>query len=138
MSQFIQRRKKINAEIDMTPLIDVVFQLLIFLMVSSHFVKPDKKVDLPAGSSKTETHSQETKKHLVTITAENALILNGIDMSLEEFEPALKDLLAAGETKKLEIRGDTASNLGTFISVLETAKALGVEGLSYHKRVTEE
>ncbi len=137
MSGFIQRRKKIDAGIDMTPLIDVVFQLLIFLMVSSHFIKPDKKVDLPAGASQTETHSQETKKHLVTITAENALILDGIDMSVDGFEPALKKLLSESETRRLEIRGDTASNLGTFITVLETAKALGVEGLSYHKKSKE-
>lgn len=140
MSTFLPARKKINAGIDMTPLIDVVFQLLIFLMVSSQFVKPARQVELPTGNSSQDT-AQATagrKSHMVTISAENDLILNGVELSVAEFESAMRDTLAHSGTDRLEIRGDTDSNLGTFITILETAQALGVETISYHKKVERE
>lgn len=140
MSAFVPERKRIDAGIDMTPLIDVVFQLLIFLMVSSQFVKQDREVELPAGAASSEEISPqaEEKSHMVTITAENELILNGVEKTVEEFESAMAETLKHSEIKRLEIRGDTASNLGTFIKILETAKAVGVESLSYHKKAEEE
>lgn len=140
MSAFIKERKRIDAGIDMTPLIDVVFQLLIFLMVSSQFIKPDPEVELPAGASSSEEVSlkAEEKSHMVTITADNELIFNGVEKTVEEFKGAMAEALNNSEIKRLEIRGDTASHLGTFIQILETAQALGVESLSYHKKAEEE
>lgn len=136
MSAFVTPRKKIDAGIDMTPLIDVVFQLLIFLMVSSQFVKPDREVELPAGAESAEEVplTEEKKSHMVTITAENELILNSEEISVEQFAEKMKETLENSEIKRLEIRGDTASNLGTFIEILETAKLIGVESVSYHKK----
>jgi len=124
----------------MTPLIDVVFQLLIFLMVSSQFVKPDREVELPAGANLSDDvqPAQKKKSHMVTITSENELIFNGVETKLGEFKKVLKETLKSSEISRLEIRGDTDSNLGTFIEVLETAKMLGVESLSYHKKPSEE
>jgi len=138
MTDFLPARKKIDAGIDMTPLIDVVFQLLIFLMVSSQFVKPDKQVELPAGHSETEVVlDKPQKKHLVTITSDNELILNGEEITVDEFESTFGKVLETSEIKRLELRGDVESSLGTFISIVETAKALGIESLSYHKKDTE-
>jgi len=137
MANFLPERRKIDASIDMTPLIDVVFQLLIFLMVSSHFTKPARQVELPAGSEGTATHTEKKKNNLLTITDENSLILNGLDITVEQFEETLKQQFEITGTKRLEIRGDTSSQLGTFIEIVETAKDLGVEGLSYHKKDSE-
>ena len=139
MTELLPARKKIDAGIDMTPLIDVVFQLLIFLMVSSQFVKPDKQVELPAGHGKTEViDDQPQKKHLITITSENELILNGEELTLEDFEPTFGKILSTSEIKRLELRGDVEASLGTFITIVETAKSLGIESLSYHKKNREE
>ncbi len=136
--QSLSRSSRVDATIDMTPLIDVVFQLLIFLMVSSQFTKPDKQVELPSGHSSTETVAVSSKKHLVTITPENELIFNGDELTVDMFEDALQKTLADSQVKRLEVRGDTQSNLGTFIQVVETAKASGIESLSYHKKVSSE
>lgn len=137
MNQFLPARRKINAGIDMTPLIDVVFQLLIFLMVSSHFVKPDYQVDLPTGEAKNVKVDQLQDKHILVITPENELLLNDAPISSGEFEAKLTALMDESGVKRLEIRGDSSSNLGTFITVLESAKALEVESLSYHKKAED-
>ena len=68
----IVRTRRIDAGIDMTPLIDVVFQLLIFLMVSSQFIKPDQRVELPTGPLASAPVDQEFETLVLTITAENS------------------------------------------------------------------
>ena len=61
------RTRRIDAGIDMTPLIDVVFQLLIFLMVSSQFIKPDQRVELPIGPLASAPVDQEFETLTLTI-----------------------------------------------------------------------
>ncbi len=137
MKETLPMRKKINAGIDMTPLIDVVFQLLIFLMVSSQFIKPDKQVELPSGAQEASEVEQQLEKHLLTITSENEIIFNGNDTTLGDFSAVLKKAMGETKVKRLEIRGDKSSNLGMFIDIIEKAKVAGIEGLSYHKQANE-
>lgn len=134
MSLLNIKRRKVDAGIDMTPLIDVVFQLLIFLMVSSHFSKPDKFVDLPTGQTKAQEVDTKIKKHTLTITAENILSLNGSEISIDQFDKVLKKTISDTQITRLEIRGDKSSNLGSFIDVIEKAKKAGIKSLSYHKK----
>jgi len=137
MSAFVTTRKKINAGIDMTPLIDVVFQLLIFLMVSSHFVKPDHQVELPSGSGESSQISDIDDKHVLAITKDNTLILNGENIDRESFEAEFQRLISGTQITRLEVRGDKGSELGTFIDVLEKAKMLGADPISYHKKAAD-
>jgi len=132
MSQFIQKRKPIEAGIDLTPLIDVVFQLLIFLLVSSYFVKPERKVDLPSGGL-SRTEEVEPLAHVLTISADNVLTLNAQPLQREELVAAFEQLVEAGQSQRLEIRGDQQADLGLFIEVLEYSKAAGIESRSYRK-----
>lgn len=131
---FIQRTKRVNAEIDMTPLIDVVFQLLIFLMVSSQFTKPEEKVNLPTGTAATETIKKSKKTHTLTITADHQVFLGEIPIQVGNISEKLSTLIAQLQIKSLEIRGDKTSELGIFIEIIETAKSSGVVDLSYHKK----
>ncbi|WP_018970454.1 ExbD/TolR family protein [Rubritalea marina] len=130
----IDRTKRIDASIDMTPLIDVVFQLLIFLMVTSHFTKPDQQVELPTSASQAEQVDQQVDKHTLLITAENAVSLNGTPLSPDRLRYALHSQIQATGTTRLEIRGDRGAHLGTFIAAIEAAKAAGIDQLSYHKK----
>ncbi len=66
MAEIINRRKRIHHEIpkndglNITPLIDVVFQLLIFFMVASSLVKPNQiELDLPESTSGTKAAQQQ-------------------------------------------------------------------------------
>ncbi len=122
----------------MTPLIDVVFQLLIFLMVSSHFTKPDVQVDLPSGKGEAVKVDAVLEKHVLVISPENMTTLNGESVTQESFEKALAGEILQSGVKRLEIRGDKTSELGTFIDLIEKAKAAGVTSLGYHKKAVEE
>lgn len=87
------KRNGIKATIDMTPMLDVVFQLIIFFLVSTTFaVLPGIKLKLP--NSKT---SESTSNQGITITAdnENKLYFNDKAVTMEE----LSKELSAFDTK---------------------------------------
>jgi len=73
--KFPHRNKK-NASFDLTPLIDVVFLLLIFFMLTTTFVNLESriKVNLPSGDF---TAAEPTENITVTITENNTIYLNG-------------------------------------------------------------
>ncbi len=133
-ADLVPRRRKIDASIDMTPLIDVVFQLLIFLMVSSHFTKPDVQVDLPTGQGQATAVDREVQRHVVVITADDTISLNDDVIALAAFDQALRAAIQQTGSKRLEIRGDQGSSLGIFIDLIERAKQAGIDSLSYHKK----
>lgn len=140
MSHFLPVRKKINTGIDLTPLIDVVFQLLIFLLVSSQFITKSEevKVNLPQSKGIASPIDLEEKIHLLTITAENQLFLNGVEIAQTELGRKVEALVTQSSIKNMEIRGDEESNLGVFIEAIETVKNSGIESLSYRKEQLEE
>lgn len=135
MSHFLPARKKINAGIDLTPLIDVVFQLLIFLLVSSQFITtPDEvKVDLPQSKDSATPLDREEKAHLLSITGTNKLYLNGEEIAPSQLAQKVSELVSQSKVHSMEIRGDRESRLALFIEAIETAKNAGIVSLSYHK-----
>lgn len=140
MSNFLPARKKINAGIDLTPLIDVVFQLLIFLLVSSQFITKSEevKVNLPLNKGTAAPLDLEEKIHLLTITEKNQLFLNGVEITQTELGEKVAELVRHSSIKKMEVRGDRESRLGLFIEAIETVKNSGIESLSYRKEQLEE
>ncbi|MEJ6727978.1 MAG: biopolymer transporter ExbD [Akkermansiaceae bacterium] len=134
----ITRKSRIDAGIDMTPLIDVVFQLLIFLMVSSQFIKPDHRVELPIGPLASAAVSQDDESLTLTILPDNSLLLEDSPVKLENLGTSLHDIIAHTEITALEIRADRISDVGIFITVIETAKENGITNLGYQKKGNDE
>ncbi len=130
----ITRKRRIDAGIDMTPLIDVVFQLLIFLMVSSQFIKPDHRVDLPTGPVTSAPVSKVKDSLALVIEADNRILLEGSEITLDALPQKIKSLIQETGMESLEIRGDRKAHLGTFITVIETARECGILKLGYHKK----
>ncbi len=130
----ITRKRRIDAGIDMTPLIDVVFQLLIFLMVSSQFIKPDRQVDLPAGPLETAAGNPDTPHLSLVITAENIILLEGEETTKEELGNKLRDVIKHTDIDALVIRSDQKAHVGTLLPVIEIARESGVISLAYDKK----
>ena len=118
-------RTKFRGRLELTPLVDVILQLIIFFMLSSTFiVQPGIRVDLP--ESKT-TRSQEKNELTVTITAENEVYVNELAVPFAELSTVL-----ANKAKELEkeqlllIKCDTAVEYGQLIRVLDIAHGVGI------------
>jgi biopolymer transport protein ExbD len=112
-------------EINLTPLIDVVFLLLIFFMVSTSFVETrGLKVDLP-GSSSGEV-ARSSKPAEITLTESGVLQLNGKTLEMEDLEGGLKSFLEQGGEQSLVLKADQKTNHGQVVKILDLANRAGI------------
>ncbi len=125
----VKRERRIDSSIDLTPLIDVVFQLLIFLMVSSQFTKPESMVELPQTKEEASPVDPQPDRLAIVIQKDGQVMLDGETVSLETFGEAVEKRIAATGNTRAEVRGDRLAHYGIFVEVMVTAKAHGVESL---------
>jgi len=109
-------------QIDIAPLVDVIFQLLIFFMLTSSFiVSSGIKVNLPKAvtSRMVKTESLE-----IILSGENVIYLNGKVVSLPEVKTVLKEF--ALRNQPLMIKADRKAQLGRVVEVWDLARNLGL------------
>jgi biopolymer transport protein ExbD len=114
--------EKGQLSIDIAPLIDVVFQLIIFFMLTSSFItQTGIKINLPKAVT-SEVVQEETL--VVTISAEGLIYLNDRLLSIEE----LKDELQRAEIqgKPLLIKADRRASLGKVVEVWDYCREAGI------------
>jgi biopolymer transport protein ExbD len=130
----ITRRKRIDAGIDMTPLIDVVFQLLIFLMVSSQFTKPEQAIDLPQTPGESSLVDPSPDKLTVSLAENGEIFVNQELVALGDLRAKLSSWSASGNTKRVEIRGDRDGRYGRFVEVIEIVSLAGFDNVAIVKK----
>ncbi|MBU0899696.1 biopolymer transporter ExbD [bacterium] len=102
----------LKARLDMAPLIDVVFLLLIFFLLTSSFVlQPGIKVKLP--KAKTTEISKEEEVY-ITIDKDNFLYLNEKLIPEEELNKRLLRLASEDPNKLVIVKADQVDELSTF------------------------
>lgn len=119
-------RKKISTDLNIAPLIDVVFQLLLFFMLTANFItQPGIKLSLPSAVS---SKPQEQDDITIFIARDSDLYLNENKVALEELPGKLKPVLLKAGHKTVIIKADENINLGMAVKVLDIAKQSGAEG----------
>ena len=106
----------------MAPLIDVVFQLLIFFMLSSSFLTPSLRLDLPKAVSQDERKPEQI---IVSVDQTGKIFLNTKAVSMEELKPSLMERLAKDSEKSIHLRGDQAMPYRFFVEVMDLARQAG-------------
>ena len=122
--QFKFRRKYslIQAEFDMTPLIDCVFNLLLFFMLtSSYIIQPGIRINLPKALTSETVHE---KSLVVTVTEDNIIILNESAVTLADLAGRLEK--AAKENIPLLIRADRKSSVGKVVEIWDLCRDVGL------------
>ena len=127
------RAKKVNLSIDLAPLIDVVFQLLIFFMLTSTFANPAIKMTLPMASA----HKfSELEKIVIGVDEVGAMYINGQLTSLENLYSDLKKTLVQREEKSIHIKGHKDMPYKLFVQIMDISKQAGAEHINVvHQRV---
>jgi len=103
--------------LDLTPLIDVVFLLLIFFMVSTVFVDFKRRMDISLPSSKSSVSDAIPKTIKLEITFDKKIFLNGKKVRLEELEPALGEIDQSKKNAAI-IRADKNLPYGDVIKIM--------------------
>jgi len=126
------KSRRIEATLDLTPLIDVVFLLLIFFLVTATFAQRDMSVvpvDLPEGS--TGDAATATARITVYVEANGTFTLDSLEgdtvenLSLGEIEDLLEALYAANPDAPLYLRGDRDVRYGEVMLLLDSARRIG-------------
>ena len=130
----ITRTRRIDAGIDLTPLIDVVFQLLIFLMVSSQFIKPDRQVELPAGPMESAPKNPDEPHLSLVITADNLILFEGVETTQAQLGDKIRDAIKHSDLDSLVIRSDQKAHVGVLLPAIEIARESGIITLAYDKK----
>ena len=94
---------------NMTPMIDVVFLLIIFFLVSSHLARQEvhMQLDLPAAGNSQELLDVEQPSLVVNVTTSRKLLVRGHALTPSELETQLKQaVLKDGQDLEVRIRSD--------------------------------
>ena len=112
-------------EMNLTPLIDCVFLLLIFFMVTTVFKQPySMKVDLPEAS---QAQVVEEKKLVATITADGRMEINRQPVTLANLEQVLLCEKEGTRSLTLVVRTDKETKHRHLLDLFEVAKRVGIE-----------
>ncbi len=118
------RRRGIVAEINVTPLVDIMLVLLIIFMLTANLIaKQAIEVELPRASQST-TLTPTTIA--VTLSRDGSLYLNAVPVTPDALRLAVKAAVAKDPKTQAIIVGDKAVSHGRVVWVLDTIKALGI------------
>ena len=108
------------------PMIDIIFFLLVFFMMSmlSMVIQKSMPLTLPQAES---AKVSMTRNVPVTITADGGIYYERDLMSLRDLTARLKEDVAHGEDISVILRGDAAASYGTVVQVMDVVKHLGME-----------
>ena len=123
-----------DPEINMTSLIDIVFLLLIFFMVSTTFERQSAlKIDLPEASASEQSPADEETKLVLAIDREGRMFLN--DRQLTDSRPAtiaaaLREAAGESRTQAVLLRADALTPHHFVITAMDVSGQLGFTHLS--------
>ena len=118
------RRRGIIAEINVTPLVDIMLVLLIIFMLTAHLIaKQAIEVELPRAATSTTTTPTTIA---VTLTRDGALYLNAAPVTAEQLRAAVREAVRKDPRTQAIIAGDKAVSHGRVVWVLDTIRTLGV------------
>ena len=129
------RRQKIEeVQVNLTPLIDVVFLLLIFFMVTTTFKQTDElTIELPTAQS-SQISTQEQNKVDILVTADGQYSLNGQVLINEEVDTLKQGILEISEGNSdlpLIISADAKASYELVLRIYDAAAQLGFSKLAH-------
>ncbi|MBD3289743.1 biopolymer transporter ExbD [candidate division KSB1 bacterium] len=133
--QLLEKKKK-KVVINITSLIDVLFLLLIFFMVSSTFLEqPGMKLELPETKSNAP---EKIENFILEMTPDGVINLNGEPVQLETLEDKFKEMLPEVQEKSLVLKADKSVPHGSVVKVMDLAKLSGLEKIVIATKVQQE
>ncbi len=122
-------RRRRAPSIIIVSLVDILTILLIFFVVSTTFKKDQPEVQINLPESQTATNAPaETEHAIVSVDANDEVLLDGQRLPVDELQKAVSDL-PAGRKSSLALQADKKASFGTIIKVMDALKLAGVKNL---------
>ncbi len=128
----------------LAPMIDVVFLLLIFFVVTQKFMlnEQDLKVKVPTAPQSSEEASRAIDEIIINVREdENGEIVVTIDrelFSLDQLESRLRNMARLNPNQPVRIRGDAEARWQKIVDVIARCNAAGIWNVSFSKQMPQE
>ena len=136
----LKTRRREEPDVIITPLIDVVFLLLIFFMVSTTFQRDSAlTVELPEASSEVQKYTQSPVE--ISVDVQGRYYVNGIQLvntQLKTVKQAMLDAADGHDEPQILINADANAPYQSVITLMDAASQLGFMNLSFPIRLVEE
>lgn len=119
----------IVAEINMTPLIDIMLVLLIVFMVSSTAAL-ESGMDIELPKTSLTNPKKESEILVISLSKDGHVAVHGKAVKSEEISRKIASSLAELKTDSVILEGDTSANLGKAIELMDMAKVAGAKNFS--------
>jgi len=126
----IEPRRRTHSHIDLAPIVDVIFILLLFFILSSKLtVDPAITVELPYADT-AEAHEPEAA--IVSLTKDNIVVFKGQEMTPDALAAILvSELNSLHTAEPIVIRADKNAYVGFMIEVMDKLRAVGCSNFAF-------
>ena len=118
------------ADINVTPLVDVMLVLLIIFMVITPMLQKGFSVDMAkAMNPRLMQDAEKEDATIIAITRDGKMYLGNTQIKLDEITTKVKDRISAKLDKTVYVRSDARAKYGDFLKVVDNVRAAGVDSL---------
>jgi len=120
-----------DSTIDMTPMLDIVFIMLIFFIVTTSFVR-EAGIDINKPIAKSSQKKEKNNNIMVAITEEEAIWIDKKQIDIRSLRANIQSLAASAGDKKSNviIQADKKAKTGVLVDVMDQIKMAGIENIS--------
>lgn len=124
-----RKREEEDYSLSMTPLIDVVFLLLIFFMVSTQLLDFSRRMDIQLPETKAGVADEKMMVFVLEITKERRIYLNGDEIREEEIGPRVREANSLQPRKSAVIRADRSLPYGEVVEIMGMFQEVGIKDI---------
>ena len=122
--------KKVNSNINVTPMVDVMLVLLIIFMVITPMLQKGVSVDLAKVNSPSSMPDADKEDALIVAVMRDGKLFFGNDrIEADQLTQKIKDRLANRVDKRVYVRADARAKYGSVVEVVDNVRAAGVDDL---------